>query len=94
MNIVKLKSEVMIAACDEDVHGKSFGEGKLVLDVKKKFYGSNLMAWEKLFPLLTEATIANLVGRELVTNAISVGLIEADNVRKVEGVPHAQMVRM
>ncbi len=94
MNVFRVEGEVLVAACDEDIHGKSFEEGKLVLKVEEEFYGSDLMDWEGLFSLLKEATIANLAGREVVANAVEVGLIEGGNVLRVRGVPHAQVVRI
>lgn len=94
VKVHRSEGEFLVAACDSDILGKTFEEGRLVLDVRKEFYGSDLVGWETLRDLLDEATIANLVGEEVISKAIEGGFIEAENVLRVKGVPHAQMVRM
>ncbi len=90
----RTQGELLVAACDKDLLGKIFSEGKLVLDVRREFYGTDLVKWEALSSLLRAATIANLVGESAVSKAIESGFIEKGNVLRVKGVPHAQMVRI
>lgn len=92
--VYRAQSEVVVAACDRSVHGKSFEEGNLILHVKKEFYGEELVGEEEVSSLLERATIANIVGENIVAHAIKIGIIEPQNVLRVKGVPHAQMVRM
>jgi hypothetical protein len=62
--------------------------------VSKKFYGGNRISLQALQQYLKEATIANLVGEKAVQCAIKLGLVDASNVLTIQGIPHAQMVRM
>ena len=91
--IYRLEGEVMLAACDRTLRGRTFEDGRLVLDVKKEFYGDELFGSEGISPLLEQATIANLVGEEIIAHAVKLGIVEMDHVLWVDGVPHAQMVR-
>ncbi|OYT28985.1 hypothetical protein B6U98_03495 [Thermoplasmatales archaeon ex4572_165] len=43
---------------------------------------------------LKDATIANLVGETCIKIAINMDLIDQSNVIYIQGIPHAQMVRM
>jgi hypothetical protein len=92
--IYRAEGELLIAACDENIFGLTFEEGKLVLDVDKNFYGNEIVEWDHLCSFLSKATILNLVGEELISKAIESGFIDARNVLWVDGVPHAQMVRI
>lgn len=92
--VYRTRGEVVVAACDRDVHGKTFEEGNTILRVKKEFYGEELVGEDEISSLLERATIANLVGKDIVAHAIKIGVIEPQNVLRVNGVPHAQMVRM
>ncbi|MFQ5816019.1 MAG: DUF424 domain-containing protein [Candidatus Hydrothermarchaeaceae archaeon] len=92
--IYREEGEVLVAACDEDICGLTFEEDKLVLDVRRDFYGSELADWKRLRSFLAEATILNLVGEELISRAVEAGFIDAENVMRVKGVPHAKMVRI
>ncbi len=94
VKVYRVQSELMVAACDEEVYGKCYEEGEVVLRGEKKFYGDELMSRKETLRLLRQATIANLLGRDIVEQGIKIGIIKPGNVIRVKGVPHAQMVRM
>ena len=94
IKIYKQGNEILIGACDEELVGRKFEEGKLQIDVSKAFYGGRIISIETLIQYLKEATIANLVGKNAVECAIKIGLIDPECVLKIKGVPHAQMVRI
>jgi len=86
--------DVLIGACDEELLGKKFSEGKFHLDVCHQFYDGRRITIETLKEYLEIATIANLVGEKAVQCAIKMGLIDPDCIIRIKGIPHAQMVRM
>lgn len=86
--------DLLVAACDENLLGKRFEEGKFQLYVAKEFYEGEKVSREVFKKLLSEATIANLVGKETVECAIEIGIVDPDCVIKIKGIPHAQMVKM
>jgi hypothetical protein len=94
MHVYKQGSDVLIGACDEELLGKSFSEGKFHLSVDKKFYDGERVNVAILRKYLAEATIANLVGEETVKCAVGLDLVSEDCILRIDGVPHAQMVRM
>jgi hypothetical protein len=86
-----LGRELMVVACDSNLLGKRFKEGKLVLNVSREFYGNGFKgSGERLKKELERATIANLIGEEVVSCAIQAGFIDKEKVIKVMGIPHAQ----
>ncbi|MEE8401711.1 MAG: DUF424 family protein [Candidatus Hydrothermarchaeaceae archaeon] len=87
-------NEILVACCDDDLRGKTFEEGELVLDVKKSFYCGEVVEGSYLCSLLDKATVANMVGTRVIKLAVDAGLIDEKNILKVDGVPHAQMVKM
>lgn len=90
----KQGNDLLIGACDEELIGKKFEDGKLQIDVNKSFYDGQRISSDVLKKFLEEATIANLVGEKTVNCAIDIGLVDPDCVLKIKGIPHAQMVRM
>jgi len=92
-NVMLSGEEFILAACDEELIGKEFREGKKRLLVDERFYGGKLVGPEELVSLLGEATIANLTGERVVQTAIDAGIINPSNVLRVDGVPHAQLAR-
>ncbi len=94
MKIYKQGNNILIGACDEELIGKKFREGKLQIDVSKEFYDGERISMEVLKKYLKNATIANLVGEKTVNCAIKLGVVDLECVMKIKDVPHAQMVRM
>ena len=94
MKIYKISNEVILAAADYELSGKSIREGKLHITVSEEFYG-NLRVPKNLFlESLELCTIANLVGKFTVESAISAGFVERENVIFIDGVPHCQYAKM
>lgn len=94
VKVYRVQGEVLLAACDEELIGKTFREGELKLEVKERFYKGELVEEDRLESLLEEATIANLTGERCVSKAIELGYVDPERVLRIEGVPHAQMAKL
>jgi hypothetical protein len=94
IKMYKQGDDLVIGACDEELLGKRFSEGKFQIDVTKKFYDGERITIKTFERFLRDATIANLVGKQTVECAIRLGLVDPDCILKIKGVPHAQVVRM
>lgn len=94
IKIYRRANDVLIAACDEKLIGKTFEEGKYQIKVRKDFYDGQRVTPKILKEFLKNVTIANLVGDETIKCAIEMGLINPECVIKIKGIPHAQMVKM
>ena len=94
IKIYRRGNDLLIGACDENLLGKRFEEGKFQLEITKEFYGGERIDIKTFKKYLLEATIANLVGNLTIKCAIESGIINPDCVIKIGGIPHAQMVKM
>ncbi len=88
------QGEILLAACDDTILGKTFCEGELQLAVSESFYGGEKVSKENFIELIKNATIVNLVGEEVIKIAMDLGLIGPDGIIEIEGVPHAQIAKM
>lgn len=88
------KKHVLVAACDSDLIGKTFREGKLKLDVTRDFYGGMLASIEETLRLLDSADIANLVGSTIVDAAVKQGLVHPEAIISIDGIPHVQIMKL
>jgi hypothetical protein len=86
--------EVIVALCDKELIGKKLVEGETELWVNPRFYEGDEVSGSIAVSVIGSATIANLVGKKAVETGIKAGIVEKDNVITIDGVPHAQMVRM
>ena len=93
MKVYHQGKEVLVAAADADLIGKTFREGKFKIEVGA-FYHGDVVSPEGLLDHLRLATIGNFVGRETVEAAKAGGYISDEGVLWIDGVPHAQYVMM
>ena len=81
----------LMAACDRTLLGKEFSEHELKLKVSESFYNDEFVDKDTFLRFLETCDMANLVGEIVVGAAAEVGLIDPENVLKIEGIPHAQL---
>ncbi len=94
INLRKWDACVLLAICDADMLGKTLRQGKIVFQIREEFYSGPLVSIEEAMCLVQQSTIVNMVGRKVVGRALEKGLVHPDAVLEVEGVPHAQIVKL
>jgi hypothetical protein len=94
VNLKKVGRNVILAVCDSEILGKTLREGKIVFHVKEEFYNGGLVPLEEALDMVANSTIVNMVGKNCVEKAISKGYVHPQAVLKIEGVPHAQIVKL
>lgn len=90
----KWEKTVLLAICDVDVLGKTLKEGKLVFQISEEFYKGSLADLEEAVDLIRQSDIVNMVGEKIVKAALDKGLVHPEAVLEIEGVPHAQIVKV
>ena len=81
------KNEILVGICDEELLGKEIGQLKL----SEEFFKGELIEIEDALIALEDATIANLVGENIVNAALEKKIIDESGIKKIENVPHAQI---
>ena len=85
---------MLLAICDCELLGRTLREGKIVFHVKDDFYNGRKASVEEAIGMIDNSTIVNLVGKCCVEKAIAKGYVHPEAVLKIEGVPHAQIVKL
>lgn len=93
VRVYRKGQDILVAACDKELLGKTFKEGDLRLEVTP-FYEGEDADEEMLLNRLSCCTVANLVGKRTVGIATKHNLISGDYVITIDGVPHVQLVKM
>jgi hypothetical protein len=94
---VKLKQmgkNVVLAICDTELLGKTLQEDKIVFKVTDEFYNGGKTNIDEAVSLIKNATIVNLVGKYCVEKAIQKGYVHPDAILNIEGIPHAQIMKL
>ncbi len=94
MNLKKIGRNVLLCMCDIEILGKTFREGKIVFCVKEDFYKGATVDVEEAVSMIESSTVVNMVGKNVVKKAIERGYVHPEAVLQIEGIPHAQIVKL
>jgi len=82
----------ILAVCDSDIFGKLFSEGDTQLDLTSEFYKGEEKSDGEIADLMRNAHILNLVGEKSCALAVKEGLINDNDLKTVDGIPHVQTI--
>ena len=94
MNLKRVGSNVLLAVCDCELLGRTLREGKIVFKIKDEFYNGRKGTVEEAMGMISNSTIVNLVGKTCVEKAIAHGYVHPEAVIEIEGIPHAQIMKL
>lgn len=94
MNIKKSGRNVLLAICDVEILGRTLREEKIVFCIKEEFYKGARVNVEEAVSMIENSNIVNMVGRNVVKKAIQKGYVHPEAVLNIEGIPHAQIVKL
>ena len=93
MRIHRVRAEVVVAACDEELLGRKLPVGSKgrTVEVTPHFYGERAVSEEELLWALRRSTVANLLGGRVLALARREGIVGEDGEGELGGVPHAEI---
>ena len=94
MNLRKIGRNVLLALCDCEILGRKLREGKIVFHVKEEFYKGAKVSIEEAIEIIENSTIVNMIGKNVVKKAIERGYVHPEAVLNIDGIPHAQIVKL
>lgn len=94
VNLKKVGNNVILAICDCEILGKTLREGKIVFHVKEEFYKGGKVSVEDAMGMIKNSNIVNMVGKNCVEKAIKKGYVHPEAVLNIEGIPHAQIIKL
>jgi len=94
MNVKKIGRNVLLSMCDTEILGRTLREGKIVFCVKEDFYKGTRVDVEEAVSMIESSAIVNMVGKNVVKEAIEKGFVHPEAVLQIEGIPHAQIVKL
>ena len=94
VRIHKAADDIILAACDEEVLGKTFTGDEMRITVTERFYNGELVSEETFIQRMGSVTIMNLVGERAVALAMEQGHVSEGGILDIGGVKHAQVVKL
>jgi hypothetical protein len=93
----KLKKDgknVLLAICDAELIGKTLKDGRIVFKISNEFYNGRKMPLDQAVNMIENSTIVNLIGNKCVEKAIQNGFVHPEAILKIQGISHAQIVKI
>lgn len=84
----------VVAACDTDLMEVTLMHGEVEVRISGGFYGTQTATEDEVREALADTDNANIIGKEVVALAVSMGLIAEKDCIMIDGVPHAQIFRI
>ena len=84
----------MLSICDAEILGKTLCEGKIVFRVTEEFYKGAEVDVEEAIAMIENSTIVNMIGKNIVQKAVEKGYVHPEAILNIEGIPHAQIVKL
>ena len=88
----RVKGEVIVAICDENLLGKTIEDENVRFEIKREFFGGELMEVEKALEIIEQGTVINLVGKAIVNALAQKNEVIKLAVIEVAGIPHVQII--
>lgn len=85
---------MLLAICDCEILGKTLREGKITFHVKEEFYKGTKVNIDEAIDMIENSNIVNMIGKNVVHKAIERGYVHPEAVLNIEGIPHAQIVKL
>ena len=77
----------MLNICDSDLLGKTITRDKFSIKIDEKYYGEKIINKEKAIELLENCNSINLVGNEIISLSVSLGIGSIEGIKKINDIP-------
>ena len=84
----------VLAVADHELLGQTLKDGIVTFIVSKHFYFEKRVDEEELKEALQEAGNINLIGVRAHQVAVKLGIVTETGVRRIAGIPHAQIYKL
>ncbi|MDW8010004.1 MAG: DUF424 domain-containing protein [Sulfolobales archaeon] len=79
--------------CDEELLGKVFRDGDLVLEVNEEFFGDSLVELDEAVAIAESSESVMAVGERIVSKLVGAELVHPLAVGRIAGVPYSLILR-
>jgi len=85
--LINQKDVNMLNICDSDILGKTLIRDKFTLKISENFYGKNTIEKEEAKDLLKKCNSINMVGKEIISLSVNMGIGSQKGVKEIDGIP-------
>ena len=84
----------MLNICDADLLGRTLNRDNFSLKISQEYYTDKAIEKEEAKALLQESDNINMVGKEIISLSVDMGIGSQDGVKVVDGIPFLIVFKM
>ena len=84
----------MLNICDADLVGKTINRDNFSLKISEEYYADKVVEKEEAMDLLKKSDNINMVGKEIISLSVDMGIGSQDGVKVVDGIPFLIVFKM
>ena len=84
----------MLNICDADLLGTTLNRGNFTLKISEKYYAQKVVEKEEAKDLLRRSNNINMVGKEIISLSVDMGIGSQEGVKEINGIPFLIVFKM
>ena len=92
--LINHNDTLMLNICDADLLGRTLNRGNFTLKISEKYYAQKVVEKEEAKDLLRRANNINMVGKEIISLSVNIGVGSQEGVKEVDGIPFLIIFKM
>ena len=92
--LINHNDTLMLNICDTDLLGRTLNRGNFTLKISEKYYAHKVVEKEEAKDLLRRANNINMVGKEIISLSVDIGIGSQEGVKEIDGIPFLLVFKM
>ena len=84
----------MLNICDTDLLGRTVNRDCFSLKINEEYYGQKVVEKEEAEDLLRKSNNINMVGKEIISLSVDMGIGSAEGVKEIDVIPFLIVFKM
>ncbi len=84
----------MLNICDTELLGRTLNRGSFTLKISEKYYAEKVIEKEEAKDLLRRSNNINMVGKEIISLSVNMGIGTKEAVKEIDGIPFLIVFKM
>ena len=92
--LINHKDTCMLNICDTELLGRTISKGNFTLKMTDNYYTQKIVEKEEAEDLLKSSNSINMIGKEIISLSVDMGIGTQDGVKEIDGVPFLVVFKM
>jgi len=84
----------MLNISDAELLGRTLSKGNFTLKITENYYAEKTVGKEEAKDLLRSSNSINMVGKEIVSLSVNMGIGSEDGIKEIDGIPFLIVFKM